>query len=177
MKKLIWGIAATAFSALFCTPALAGPVTYTYTGNAYNQFYADLSCPPDCGISGSFTLSSALGDNFAGGVTPISFSFSDGGITISSSSGNFTGDQFSVTTNGRGAITNWYIELDQSDNVFLSTSNGLDETSYAGASASVSGDPGSWSISGNPTPEPSSLLLLGTGLLGLDPFIRRFAQS
>lgn len=40
-----------------------------------------------------------------------------------------------------------------------------------------SGVPGFLSGSASSTPEPSSLLLLGTGLLGLGPLVRRFAKS
>lgn len=173
MKKLLCGIALTAFAALLCTPAFAGPATYSYTGNPYNFFY-DTPCPPSCGLSGWFSVSSPLGDNFNGGVTPTNYYFSDGGIFVSPL--NAVETQFFVVTNASGAITEWSITLFQVDDVFLSTYNGPlgseDETFYVGTWASISGDPGTWSSTGT-TPEPSSLLLLATGLLGLGPFIRR----
>jgi hypothetical protein len=177
MKKLLWSVALTVFAGLLCAPAVANSVTYTYTGNPYNQFY-DMSCPPDCGISGSLTLSSPIGANYYGAVTPISFSFTDGTLTMSSALSNFEGADFALVTNAKGDIIGWAIDLWQPDRVDLSTyanfegPGGEDMTQYVGAFASISGDPGSWSSS-LITPEPSSFFLLGTGLLGLVPLIRR----
>jgi hypothetical protein len=177
MKKLLWGVTLTVFAALLCAPAHAGPVTYTYTGNPFTM--SSPNFVNFTSISGSFTLSSALGDNFKGDVTPTSFSFDNGGgVFISSADANIEAESFYVVTNGSGVITNWIVQLQAcipNCSFYIETFNVpgqiYDAVGYFTDYAENSNDPGTWSESGA-TPEPSSLLLLGTGLLGLGPLIR-----
>ncbi|MFZ0335028.1 MAG: hypothetical protein WAN10_02725 [Candidatus Acidiferrales bacterium] len=141
--------------------AVATPVTYTY-----NQ-----------GISGSMTLSTGLADDFTGFVTPTSFSFTDGGLTITSAE-SLAISSFFVVTNGSGAITDWNILLVLSAADVIDSSccvNGfaLNLSDDSGVFAASNGTPGVWSTGNSPVQEPSSIFLLGTGLLGLGPFIRR----
>lgn len=156
---------------LWATPARAGTITYAYSGNEFKGF-AGLACPPNCAISGSFTLDSALGDNFKGDIKPASFSFTDGSLIISSASKLPPLSFFFVDTNGSGAITQWDIFLQLKNGDTLLTSNygllildGVDVTGrWKGIDfAGNVRDAGTWSS----TPEPSALLLLGISLLGV----------
>ncbi|MFZ0640107.1 MAG: hypothetical protein WA020_07560 [Candidatus Acidiferrales bacterium] len=148
---------------IFCSRlAFANPVTYTYNQD----------------ISGSFTVPSSLGDNFEGFVTPASFSFTDGSLTISSGE-SFAIDSFFVNTNGSGAITDWNILLVLVNEDVLETTccvSGFAITlsDDSGVFTETNGTPGVWSADAVGTAEePSSIFLLGAGLLGLGPFIRR----
>ena len=78
-------------------------VVYTYQGDYFNIFYGSYSGADS--VSGSITLSSALGDNlFYTDVTPISFTFSDGIQTVTSSETPWNVDGFEFSTDASGNI-------------------------------------------------------------------------
>jgi hypothetical protein len=76
MRLLARLLTAFAISGLTCAlRASADEITYTYTGNQFNNFGGGATCPLECNISGSFTISAPLGSNFDGYFVPNSFSF------------------------------------------------------------------------------------------------------
>lgn len=160
---------------LFASPSKADS-TYSYTGNAFNVFYGDAECPPQCRITGSFTASALLPDNSELTVTPTSFSFTgfdDGLGTLTQLNGTVL--YFLIVTGPDGAITGWNIGLESPSYALFSGTAPPDcppvdsmpcsvvDTSVTPTGvALINGDPGTWSI-----PEPSSLQLLVVSFLGL----------
>lgn len=171
--------------------ATAGPVTtYTYTGPGFTSWTGTDSSSAETNLSGSFTVSSPLGDGLTDAtITPTSFSFTDGYSTLTNLNTSGGGDEavFSIWTNGSGQITAWsYTLIGGSPVVYMESSyisGTLDDVTYdpvAGVppaadytnEAQVAEEsettPVAWvPSSGATTPEPTSLLLLSTGLLVL----------
>jgi hypothetical protein len=183
-------------------PLLADSFTYTYTGNDFTNLFASgetqLFTKSDF-ISGEFTLSAPLADNLISltAITPASFSFSNGVDTFYNTTPNLS-PYFYIETNASGDITGWLIEIQQQiaggGYDFLETQN---ESGYAGDygqnadggieiegyNASTPGTFVESSVVSSATPEPSSLVLLGTGMLTLVAVrhrqlfdLRRFTQ-
>lgn len=176
---------------LLCVAALlifgAAPAaradTYTYTGTDFTSVDNPGLLPTGVtGLSGSVTLATSLGDNFSGFVTPAAFSFTDGATTITQSNESLPYDSFYFVTDSTGAITNWDVELcavgtscsipvDYFETVNTSASTD-DYSLYIDPAGTYAlawnlSSPGGWVEQPISTPEPSALLLLGSGLIGL----------
>ncbi len=190
MKIVFAGLLGIAL--LYSVPVQAD-TTYTYTGNAFDEQGSSLlPCPPVCNISGWITVGSPLAASLAlESITPSSFSFTDGQVTLDNSNVNLANNyEIYAGTDATGNINNWAITLSapvpagsatilytfnttvltpqgsgQQDGVVLYPNMGQNEVQ------GNSQNPGSWTI----TPEPSGLLLPGAGLfpLGVLLFFKR----
>lgn len=195
-----------AFVTALATPARE-ETTYAYLGNPFTNFTGVVGCSQPstgqissdtCAISGSFSVAAPLAANlFDAQIIPTNWQFTDGFYVWNPGPINsiFTGSgTFVITTDASGDITNWAISLVLSgtnpqntpEDLILFTNNGEDftEAKLIGVGvfdeAENAGMPGTWSASTTSppaTPEPGSLLLLGTGLLPLAPFFRRFVGA
>jgi hypothetical protein len=136
---------------------------YDYTGAEDGNFYAVLGP-----VGSDGTLSQTLTDH-AGAQYTISFWFGSVGDNPSDFSASWDGTQLlSLTNPNTGAAWSQY--------TYQVTGTGSDTLTFA-----FRDDPGYMSLdnvsvtenSGQSVPEPSSLLMLGTGVLGLGGVVRR----
>jgi hypothetical protein len=180
MKPLLLSLAVFALTIPVHADPLDSGLLYTYTGNPFTTFTNGASCPPDCKITGWFSVLTSianLGDNFNGPFVPLDFSFTDGNVTFTKS--ELPDTFFGAQTDSTGKLIKWSISLQNgftvgsvalvtatyspvvdAYNEFLGQPNPYLPPVYA--QAYNFNDPGTWTLqSFTTTPEP------GTGWLML----------
>jgi hypothetical protein len=183
MCRTLGLLSVAALMVLVAAPSARADTVYTYTGDNFTAFDQPGLLPPGVvALSGSMTLATSLGSNFIGNATPTAFSFTDGATTLTQLNAPLANDLFYFTTDSSGAITSWDVQLCTSGPVcpmpfiYFETVNtpvwGADDAVLYLNANGTSGDaynsssPGVW-VAPTTTPEPSALLLLGSGLIAL----------
>ena len=170
-------------AAALCVPALAAhaAAVYTYTGTNYTQAAAPFTTSER--VTGTFTLAAPLAANLnSASITPISFTFATGFDTFGA--GVAYSSQFVFSTDASGNITNYLLSAQYPspnsiyDVVRVDTYSGITLVSKqtSQATTQVRGTLTTTAAS-TPvtavTPEPSSLALLGTGIIGMFGMVKR----
>ena len=191
--KHIFAMICLGIAVITALPAQAD-TTYYYTGQDFTSIYPpDLTPPIPDYISGSMTLSTSLAPSTI--YTPsknfdslvVSWSFTDGRDTWNSTDSSLS-LAFGSTDSSGDLSGTWFIELGgtsgglQSGNFFITNNaSAVGGTPTTGDSIGVgflaasNHVAGVWADGSLPslTPEPSTLLLLGTGSLGVVALLHR----
>jgi len=193
LRRIAWTAILVIGLCLGATSSTKASVTYVFTGQDFTTCYGEFtsSCHSDF-ISGTITLSTPLiaNDSSKQTVTPTSFSFTvnyPGNPVLTKSTDDAIAYFYIDSTNSQGIPTSWAIyigdtgtssytacgvnpngdgyEIELTSSSPWDCANGDSPSFYQGTDASK----GSWVI----TPEPGTLLLYGTGLLGIAAYLRR----